>query len=58
MPIAVSGGGMIHDKTAGTPYASQDAEAQEFQKALQALIGNAKGAASRLAPQPAMQGGR
>ncbi len=55
---------MIHDKTAGTPYASQDAEAQEFQKALQALIGNANDAQesllnpSRSAPQPAMQGGR
>lgn len=57
-------GAMIHDKTAGTPYTSQDAEAQEFQKALQALIGNANDAQdsllnpSRSAPQPAMQGGR
>jgi len=57
-------GQMVHDKSAGEPYASQDEEEKEFAKALQALVADAKAAqgallnASRSMPQAAMQGVR
>lgn len=57
-------GQVVHDKSAGKPYGSQDEEAAAFEKALRALVGDAKAAqesllnASRQVVQPALLGAK